>query len=313
MDETPVSAPTPAPVAAETPAVTNETIVGTPKESVATAKVEEAPIVPVVKKKIKWGDTEKEVSFDEAVQLAQKAFGIEEKAKTHAQKVEAAENILHMLKEDPKAFAKRCKDAGVDPQKLATEILYENIRLNSLTPEQRELEELKAKQAEQEAEQKSREEAIRKSDMDKKTQEWAIKFENELKSALEAKKLPMSRLTLALAAQYIDAGLAEKKEFSVEQVLPYVLRDVKNIHLQTMGGLEGDALLEYLGEDLSNKVAAARVARYKKGDTPPAVKKEDKPKGLPDKIANLKGKAYWSALRKQKSEAGIGTFPGMDQ
>ncbi len=303
------------PAVPATPEVTNEALVGKPPESAATAPVvEEAPIVPAAKKKIKWGDTEKEVTFDEAVQLAQKAFGIEEKAKTHAQKVQQADAILEMLQKDYKGFAKQCKAAGIDPQKLATEILYEQIRLNSLSPEQRELEELKEQQAEADSLRKQTEEAAKQAEIDKKTQEWAVKFENELKTALEAKKLPMSRLTLALAAQYIDAGLAEKKEYSVEQVLPYVLRDLKNIHVSTMGSLEGDALLEYIGEDLSNKIAAARVARYKKGTqnvTSVQPEKKEK-KALPEDITKLKGKAYWAALRKLKTEQGIGAFPNQE-
>lgn len=292
----------------------NEALVGSPKESVATAPViEEAPIVPVAKKKIKWGETEKEVSFDEAVQLAQKAFGIEEKAKTHAQKVQQAESILQMLQSDYKGFAKQCKAAGIDPQKLATDILYEQIRLNSMTPEQRELEEFKEKEAERLAELKLTEDKAKQAEIDTKTREWQQKFEKDLQDALTANKLPMSRLTLALAAQYIDGGLAQKKEFTVEQVLPYVMRDLQNIHKSTLGQLDGEDLLNYIGEDASNKIAAARVARYKKGTAPSAPAKKEESKGsLPPAITKLKGKAYWAALRRQKSEAGIEAFPGQD-
>jgi hypothetical protein len=296
------------------PEVRNEELIGKAKDSIATAApAEEAPIVPVPKRKIKWGETEKEVSFDEAVQLAQKAFGIEGKAKEAATKAAQAEALMDMIQNNPREFAKRARAAGLNPEKLATEILYENIELNTLSPEQRELRELKEKQAEQEAERKAAEEAAKKAQIDAKTKEWAVNFEKELKTALEAKKLPMSRLTLALTAQYIDAGLAQKKELSVEQVLPFVLRDIKNIHASTMGSLEGDALLEYIGEELSNKIAAARVARYKRTQGQPPTKKEDKPKAsLPEDITKLKGKAYWAALRRMKSESGVGAFPGQE-
>ena len=43
----------------------------------------------------------------------QKAFGIEEKAKTYAQKVQQAEALLaYAVQTNPKAFAKKCKEAG---------------------------------------------------------------------------------------------------------------------------------------------------------------------------------------------------------
>ncbi len=302
----------PAPTESTTPEVTNQAPETAP---VIGKEVEEAPIVPIAKHKIKWGDQEKEVTVDEAVQLAQKAWGIEEKAKTVAQKANQVENILNMIQSDYKGFVKQCLAAGIpkeNVQKLATDILYEQIRLNSLSPEQKELEELKAQQAETQAAEKAKREEMEKAEMDKKTQDWAIKFENELKTALEKKQLPMSRLTLALTAQYIDAGLAEKKDLTVEQVLPFVLRDLKNIHVSTMGSLDGEALLEYIGEELSNKISAARVARYKKGQTQPPAPKKAEPKPLPDTLKGKTGNAYFRELKRIKTAQGISTFPGQD-
>lgn len=303
-----------APVAAEAAPATNEAIIGTPKPSAATVPVtEDAPITPVAKRKIKWGDTEKEVSFDEAVQLAQKAFGIEGKARESALKAEQAEKFMHMLTNDPKGFAKQAKAVGLDPQKLATEILYENIRINSLTPEQRELEEYKAKEAEAAEAKKDAEAAEKAKVIDAKTREWTTNFEKQLETALAKSQMPKTRLALALTAQYIDAGLKNKKEFTVEQVLPMVLRDLKNIHNETMGKLDGDDLLNYIGEEIGNKIAAARVARYKKGQVTPVVAAPVRtPSDRKIDMSKLKGKAYWNELRRQKSEAGIGTFPGQE-
>lgn len=290
---------------AETPAQTNEQIVGEPKPSAATAPV-------VTKHKIKWGETEKEVTTEEAVQLAQKAWGIEEKAKSYSEKIKAAETLLDMLQKDPKAFAKQAKKAGLDPEKLATEILYDRIRRNQMTPEQQELEELKEKEAERLALEKEQEELRKAQEVDAKTREWSMQFEQQLEAALKAQKLPKTRLALALTAQYIDAGLKEKKNYTVEQVLPYVMRDLQQVHKETIGKLDGDDLLAYLGDDLAEKISKARVAKYKLGApaaTVPQQKKEADYKGpLPKEITKLKGKAYFAALRKWKSEQGIGAY-----
>lgn len=214
-----------------------------------------------------------------------------------------------MLQTDYKGFAKQCRSIGIDPQKLASDLLMEQIRVNTLSPEQKELEELKEKQAEEDAIRNEQQAAIKSAEVNKKTQEWAQKFEQDLMKALESRNIPISRLALALTAQYIDAGLADGKEFTTEQVLPYVLRDLKNVQGQTLGSLEGEALLQYIGDDVSNKVAAARVARYKKG---PVAKKEVSaaPKKQSEDLKKLKGRAYWAALRRMKSEEGIGAFPG---
>jgi len=291
-----------------------------PKAAAAPAvKVDENGVATDAPKKIyKLNVNGKEVEYDASDEGKlkadlQKVFGIEEKARTSAQKVDMADKLLSMMQTDPRGFEKQCKLAGLDPTKLATDILYNQIRLQNMTPEQRELEEYKEREAEANALKKEQEEQAKVTEANKKTQEWAQKFEKECEAALKANTIPKTRLSLALIAQYVDAGLANKQELSVEQVLPYVVRDLKEIHLSTMGKLEGDELLDYLGENLSNKVAKARVDRYKRttSNQPPANPgNKQTPSGKQEDISKLKGKAYWAALRRQKSEAGIGLHPG---
>lgn len=245
----------------------------------------------------------------------QKVFGIEEKARTTAQKLDMADKLTSMLQSDPLGFEKQCKLNGIDAVKLATSILYNQIRLQNMTPEQRELEEYKEKEATAKAEKEAQEADAKTAEETRKTQEWAKNFEDACTKALADNKIPKTRLSLALIAQYIDAGLQQKKEYNVTDVLPYVQRDLKEIHLSTMGKLEGDDLLDYLGETLSNKVAKARVDRYKRTtvNTAPADKKPStitEVAGQKVDLSKLKGKAYWKALRQMKSEQGIGLHPG---
>lgn len=322
MNEPTQAAPA-TPAANATPAKTDATPVAKTeptKASTPAVKVDENGIAVEQPKKIwKLNVNGKEVEYDASDENKmkndiQKVFGIEEKAKTVAQKVENADKLVTLLTTDYKGFVKQCKASGIDPQKLATDILYEQIRLNSLSPEQRELEEYKEREAEAAAKAKADEETAKTAEMDRKTQEWAQNFEKQCQDALAANKLPKTRLSLALIAQYIDAGLKEKKEYSVEQVLPYVARDLKEIHLSTMGKLDGEELLDYVGEALSNKIAKARVDRYKKSQTvtEPVKKPATNTTSKGEDISKLKGKAYWAALRKMKSEQGLGMFPGRE-
>ena len=311
----------------------NEPTAATPASNTAPAAPAQAaaPVVPANKvdengvaaeqpKKLwKLNVNGKEVEYDASDEARvqkdiQRVFGIEEKAKTTAQKVENADKLVTLLTTDYKGFVKQCKASGIDPQKLATDILYEQIRLNSLSPEQRELEEYKEREAETKEQTKRDEETAKQAEVTQKTQEWAQKFEKECQDALTANQLPKTRLSLALIAQYIDAGLSDKKEYSVAQVLPYVARDLKEIHMSTMGKLDGNELLDYLGETLSNKVAKARVARYQKSQaiTEPTKKPATSITAKGEDISKLRGKAYWAALRKMKSEQGVGMFPGRE-
>lgn len=313
-ENTPAASATPAANAAPvTPAAE------APKATAPVAKVDENGISAEAPKKIwKLKVNGKEVEYDATDEAKlqrdiQKVYGIEEKAKTAAEKADSAEKLMDMLGKDYKGFVKQCKASGIDPDKLATDILYEKIRRDQMSPEQRELEEYKEREAEALAQKKADEESAKVAETQRKTQEWSAKFEKDCEAALKANSIPKTRLSLALIAQYIDAGLSNKQELSVEQVLPYVSRDLKEIHLSTMGRLEGDELLNYIGEELSNKVAKARVARYTKSQavTEPTKKAATNPvtnKGVD--LSKLKGKAYWAALRKMKSEEGVGMFPG---
>lgn len=292
------------------------------KPSTPAVKVDENGVAIDQPKKIfKLNVNGKEVEYDASDENKlksdlQKVFGIEEKARTTAQKIDMAEKLTKMLQDDPLGFEKQCKANGIDAVKLATSILYNQIRLRNMTPEQRELEEYKEREAAAKAEKEQQEAEAKIAEENRKTQEWAQKFEEACTKALAENKVPKTRLSLALIAQYIDAGLKEKKDYSVEQVLPYVQRDLKEIHLSTMGKLEGDELLEYIGETIANKIAKARVDRYKRttANQPQPERKASTTTGELDgkkvDLSKLKGKAYWKALRQMKSEQGIGLHPG---
>lgn len=292
-----------------------------PKAAAPVAKVDDNGVAAEAPKKIwKLKVNGKDVEYDASDEAKlqrdiQKIYGIEEKAKTASEKADQAESLLSMATDNPAEFAKRCKLMGIDAEKLATEIIWKKMEHDKMTPEQRELEEYKEREREAAEQKKAGEEAAKVAETKRKTQEWAAKFEKDCEGALKANSIPKTRLSLALIAQYIDAGLSNKQELSVEQVLPYVARDLKEIHVSTMGKLEGDDLLNYLGEELSNKVAKARVARYNKSKeiTQPVQKPSTNPvtnKGVD--LSKLKGQAYWAALRKMKSDSGIGMFPGRE-
>lgn len=296
-----------------------------PAENTPATKVDENGVAADAPKKVyKLNVGGKEVEYDASNEEKlksdlQKVFGIEEKARTTAQKVDMADKLLTMLQSDPTGFAKQCKLQGIDATKLATEILYNQMRIQSMTPEQRELEEYKEREAEAKAAKEEEEKTTKAAEANKKTQDWAKKFESDCEVALKANQIPKTRLSIALIAQYIDAGLQNKKELSVEQVLPYVARDLKQIHMETIGKLDGDELLSYVGEELSNKIAKARVARYnRKLANPVPDKATTTGKTTPvgeakrlDDILKKKGpRAYWAEMRRIKSEAGIGLHPG---
>lgn len=312
----PIVASAPAtPAANDAPAKADVASPNTPAVKVDDNGVAAEQPKKIWKLKVNGKDVDYDASDEAKLQRdIQKVYGIEDKAKNVAEKVDQAEKLMTLLTSDYKGFVKQCKASGIDPDKLATDILYEKIRRDQMSPEQRELEEYKEREAEAAAKQKADEESAKAAEVTRKTQDWAKKFEGDCEAALKANKLPKTRLSLALIAQYIDAGLADKKEYSVDDVLPYVARDLKEIHSSTMGKLEGEELLNYVGEELSNRIAKARVERYKKAEkiTEPAKKPAIVSTSKGEDLSKLKGKAYWAARRRINAENGIGMYPGRE-
>src|SRR5271154_1167439 len=154
-----------APAAPAAPAVSSDASVASkadnkapaPKASASPAvKVDENGVGEAPKKVFKLNVNGKEIEYDASNEDKlkadlQKVFGIEEKARTTAQKVDIAEKLMGMLQSDPLGFEKQCKLNGIDATKLATEILYNQLRLQNMTPEQRELEEYKEREKEAKA------------------------------------------------------------------------------------------------------------------------------------------------------------------
>ena len=251
-------------------------------------------------------------SDDEIARDIQKILGLEEKMSTMSQKAQAAEDLINLLQSDDpnawKKFAKQCKANGIDAKKFATEILYEDIEESKMTPEQRELAKFREEKAEQDAlkaEEEARkakeQETAKDAENKAKAEEWSRKFEKECVDALASKKLPTGRLALALVAQYVNAGLSQKKEYSVEEVLPYVKRDLDNTVKWSLESFKtGQELLDYLGPDLVDLITKAKVERYKTTQAQP--KKEEKPKINP----KVFGKTIKQQMREKPFDSDFG-------
>lgn len=256
---------------------------------------------------------ERVFNSDEEIRLAiQKSIGLEEKMSTHADKVKAAEELVGILQSDDpgawKKFIKQCRSNGIDPDKFATEILYSKMEYDKLTPEQKKLREYEERDAEAKAEQeiKDAEAAKLKTEEEEKikagkAKEWAAKFEAECAKALESKKLPPTKLSLALLAQYMQAGFSQKQEYTLEQIIPYVQRDLQHLQKQSIGVLKGKELLDYLGPEIVEAVTKAKVEVHNKGGK---VFPEKEPEKKPNK--KVAGKTIKQQLLEKPLDSDFG-------
>ncbi len=242
-----------------------------------------AAAAAVRKYKIKYGDKEEELDEAEVVRRAQKVTGIEKKAEEAAKQYKIATSFFKMMKEDPITFAKRAKEIGMDPEAFAVEIINNKLKYEQMTPEQRELEELRTKDAARQKADKAREEAEHKAKLEQETQEYRESLEKEIVDAFASVKLPKTPWTTARIAAYLDAGLANGKQYKVVDVAKIVQKEHYAMVNEVLGAFPEDQILDFIKPEIQETISRARIKRLQPkpvapAGTPKAPVKKDEPK-----------------------------------
>ncbi len=233
-----------------------------------------AAAAAVRKYKIKYGDVEEELDEAEVVRRAQKVTGIEKKAEEAAKKHKTATEFFKLMKENPVEFAKRAKDIGMDPEAFAVEIINSKLKYEQMTPEQRELEQLRQEKALRQKADKEREEAEHKAKLEQETQEYRESLEKEIVDAFSNVKLPKTPWTTARIAAYIDAGLSNGKQYKVVDVAKIVQKEYHSMVNEILGAFPEDGILDFLKPEIQETISRARVKRL----TPPPATPASAPK-----------------------------------
>ena len=227
-----------------------------------------AAAAAVRKYKLKYGDVEEEVEESELVRRAQKVTGIEKKAEAAAKQHKVATEFFKLMKENPVEFAKRAKENGImDPDAFAVEIINSKLKWEQMTPEQRELEQLRQEKAIRSKQDKEREEADHKAKLEQETQDYRDSLEKEIVDAFSNVKLPKTPWTTARIAAYIDAGLSNGKQYKIADVARIVQKEYKSMVNEVLGGFAEDDILGFLKPEIQETISRARVKRL----TPPPV------------------------------------------
>jgi len=166
-----------------------------------------------------------------------------------------------MLK-DPKQFYEVAKKMGHDPYQLAETYMGQELQKKLMTPEQRELEEYKAKVKkieDMERQQLERQEQQRKAIL---TQHYLKEYNEQFPKALQEAGLPANKHTVAQMAKYISRAASMKNKdgspggykLSPKETALMVLEDYRELHGSILKDADGDVLMAILGEDTANKI-----------------------------------------------------------
>ncbi len=262
----------------ETPVVEAQTT--TPEAKAAeTAKVEEKKRLKQVSYKANGKDYSEDLPFEiddnpEAVAYLTKQLSL----------AKGAQEALHEssnTKKQVKAFveylgkdtAKALTEMGINVKDLAAAVIEEEIKNSQMTPEQKELEELRTqKKAMEEERQRLKEQ----SESEARTKEEQLAYEkisNEIAAAISTTHLPKEPATVKRVAEYMRIANQHGVEVTAKDVMPFVEQDLKEELKSILEKLDDDAFEDYVGKERMTRQRKKNIAKSKSAPTTPATAK----------------------------------------
>lgn len=246
--------------------------------------------------KVKIDGEEKEVPLEDLIANYQKGTAaykkFEEAAKLKKEadeRMKMDQELLRLLKEDPRALLMHPEvgHSREDIRKLAEGFLVEELELEQMTPEQRELKELRAKLKQQEEEKAQAEAAEREARIEAQKEHLAVEWTNTIKDILPKYGLPASARTIAQMATHKERALEQGYDLPWEEAAKLTKEDFMRWQREIYNSLDGDDLVKVLGQDVADKLRKATLAKAK--PTPPPspstpsapkanIEEDDKPK-----------------------------------
>jgi hypothetical protein len=158
------------------------------------------------------------------------------------------------------------EEMEIDPDTLIEQRIQEKLAEAELSPEQRELNELRRKIKEkEEREQQLQQEAEQREKM-RLQQEAEADITNQINKALETSAfIPKTTDSIAIIADaWFNAIQATGNEnLKVEQIVPLVEKNMKKKTIDFLESLDDEMLEEYLGSKVNDRLRKRRLAKQK--------------------------------------------------
>ena len=236
------------------------------------AKADEQP-KKIWKLKVDGAEVEYDASDEEKViRDLQKAHAADKRMNEASMTRKQAERFIELLKTNPRAVLEH-PSLGVDLKGLAEKIVWDSMQTAAKKAaqspedvqreaEKAELERLRAEDAKRKADAKQAEKDELK---EKYRKDWSTKFQAELAKA----GVPKTDWTLTRMAAYMRQALAKgHTHVQPADVVDFVREDWQAAQREMFASLEGDDLINTLGEEVAEKVRKAQLARFSGGKVP---------------------------------------------
>ena len=214
------------------------------------------------KYKVRVDGEDQEVGEDELINNYQLRKASDKRFQEGQQGRKQSEEFIRLLKTDPAKVLSH-PSVGMDVKKWAEEFLIGEMQRDMMTPEEKQMEEYKSKLAryeQAEATTKKQQEAEAEATVRQKYQD---DYSTQITGALETSGLPKTEYTVQRMIHYMSKALEHNYEVSAKDVTDLVRRDYITDTKSLYSGLDADALLAILGDDVAGKIRKADLAKLK--------------------------------------------------
>ena len=231
--------------------------------------------------KVDGQEIEEELTDDEIRVRLQKAHAVDKRFQEVASQRKQIEEALKTLKSDP---AKALKEiAGLDLDEWAEKRIMERYQEAMLPEAEREKAEMQRKLADYERQFEEQKTAAETAKQQAFEQQVFEQTEQEFLQAIDQMGYDkgFSRtVLLPMMADIAESALDYGVELTPSQMASEAGKRLEAIHKRQVGGLKGDALLQFLGDDVVNEAIRAKLAKTKGATVtaptpPPPVRKPE--------------------------------------
>ena len=231
--------------------------------------------------KVDGQEIEEELTDDEIRVRLQKAHAVDKRFQEVASQRKQIEEALKTLKSDP---AKALKEiAGLDLDEWAEKRIMERYQEAMMPEAEREKAEMQRKLADYERQFEEQKTAAETAKQQAFEQQVFEQTEQEFLQAIDQMGYDkgFSRtVLLPMMADIAESALDYGVELTPSQMASEAGKRLEAIHKRQVGGLKGDALLQFLGDDVVNEAIRAKLAKTKGATVtaptpPPPVRKPE--------------------------------------
>jgi hypothetical protein len=248
------------------------------------AKQDEASTQAIAEKKfkLKFGKQEREMTEKELITHAQKGWASDEKFQQAAKASKEVDEFLNRMKSDDGAFDEFIKFLGKDPDDIYKKRLGESLKKKVMTPEQRELEEMRNKVKKFEEGEKSKKEAEHKKHMEELQTKYEQQYDKEMSDAIMKSGLPKTPRTVKRIAEVMYKSLKNGYDLPWDIAVSVAKEEYQNDLKEMFGSADGESLVKLFGDDVAKKFNKASLQK-RTIDPEPVTKENQSPARAKDR------------------------------